>query len=319
MLRGARACASDCSSTAVRRRALLASCAASPLLASRAAHAAAASILFQNTAPAPPLGKVDPVFAASLSAAVDATRAALNVLPDTAFQLAFNKLFRREWPYYQANHAAALPAFPDLAGESTGLGNPLYYNFVAYCQLKVLAANLPQDSRPAFASELGRRLLAVAGAQPLPAGADDASLRAAVRSLCDAFVAGGYMAAFSLAWGEPALATLPRRDDALRAATEPASGAARRFTLRLEAPADLAGGVALRAEEGGWWPAPVPCALAALLASAAPGAVIDELYFQDAWAAPPRLQDRLLLALGDPFFSVDVPFVPDTLVMDVIL
>jgi hypothetical protein len=74
--------------------------------------------------------------------------------------------------------------------------------------------------------------------------------------------------------------------------------------------------VALRAEEDGFWAALVPSALGALLRATGRPAVIDETYFQDNWQSPAALSDRVLLALGDPFFQVEVPFVPDVLICD---
>ena len=267
----------------------------------------------------------------------DETRDALQVLPAAAAQAEFGRLYRQEWQYYRQANAARLPALATLAdgtGVGSGLGNPAYLNFVLYIQFKVLARHLDGvEARDAFSRALGDKLLAavapgavaVATAPP-EAGADaDAPLRAAIRVLADAFVAGGYARAYTLAWDNavPFLPGRPGADAALEAA-EQASGAAMgtdggratRFQLRLEQPADLEGGVALRAEEDGFWAALVPSALGALLRAAGRPALIDETYFQDAWQGPPALRDRLLLAFGDPFFQVEVPFVPDVLICD---
>jgi hypothetical protein len=290
----------------------------------------------------------------------DATREALGVLPSRDAQLAFSRLYRQEWPYYQKANAARLPALPagaDTGGDTTGLSNASYLNFVLYVQFKVLAkALLGAPARNAFSAALGDRLLAaaapgaVATARRRGAGGDadgDDALRAGIRELLDAFVAGGYMRSYVLAWGAaPFLPDTPggadsadasedfdkigaaepspeqqQQADALRdgtagSGTVGAGARARRFQVRLVAPADIEGGVALRAEEDGFWAALVPSALAALLRAAGRPAAVDETYFQDAWQSPPALRDRLLLALGDPFFEVEVPFTPDTLVLD---
>ena len=275
----------------------------------------------------------------------DATREALRVLPSDQAQLEFSRLYRQEWPYYQKANASQLPPLPPAAagadgapGDTTGLSNPAYLNFVLYVQFKVLARHLGDDAaRDAFTAALGDRLLAAAApgalatARRTPSGVGsdpDAALKAGIRELLDAFVRGGYMRSYALAWD--AAPFLPGAPDALDAPSGEGvsaggdAGAAppamRGFQARLRAPADLPGGVALRAEEGGFWAALVPAALAALLRGAGrPASAVDETYFQDAWQSPPRLSDRLLLALGDPFFQVDVPFTPDTLVLDVAL
>jgi len=198
----------------------------------------------------------------------------------------------------------------------------------------VLAKHLKGDeARAAFSAALGDRLLAAVApgaaaaalAAPTPGADADAPLRGAIRSLVEPFVAGGYARSYSLAWGN-ATAFLPSSpgaeaaEEAAARASEAPSGAepgrASRFQLRLEQPADLEGGVALRAEEDGWWAALVPSALGALLRVARRPAVLDETYFQDRWQSPPALRDRVLLALGDPFFQVEVPFVPDVLICD---
>ena len=268
----------------------------------------------------------------------DETRDALQVLPSAQAQAEFGRLFRQEWPFYQHAYAARLPTLPSLAdGAATGggLSNPTYLNFVLYTQFKVLARHLDgAAARDAFSRALGDRLLAavapgavsVATAPPAPGEDADAPLRAAIRLLVDAFVAGGYLRAYTLAWDNavPFLPGAPGAEAAAEAAQQ-ASGAfgssedggrATRFQLRLEQPADLEGGVALRAEEEGFWAALVPSALGALLRAANRPAVIDETYFQDNWQSPSALRDRVLLALGDPFFQVEVPFVPDVLICD---
>lgn len=44
----------------------------------------------------------------------------------------------------------------------------------------------------------------------------------------------------------------------------------------------------------------------------------DETFFQNEWQSPSDLKSKLLLFIGDPLFQVDVPFTPDTLVMEVV-
>ena len=274
-----------------------------------------------------------------LTGVADETREALQVLPSAQAQAEFGRLFRQEWPFYQRAYAARLPTLPALADGAAiggGLSNPTYLNFVLYTQFKVLARHLDGvAARDAFSRALGDRLLATVApgavrvaAAPPAAGEDaDAPLRAGIRVLVDAFVAGGYLRAYTLAWDNavPFLPGRPGADAAAEAAqqasnafggSEGAGGPAARFQLRLEQPADLEGGVALRAEEDGFWAALVPSALGALLRAVNRPAVIDETYFQDTWQSPSALSDRLLLALGDPFFQVEVPFVPDVLICD---
>jgi hypothetical protein len=326
----------------LRRRGALASISALAALCappSRALQLPSAAALFQAQPRSAQL-QVDPAFASLLTGVADETREALGVLASTDAQIEFSRLFRQEWPYYQRANAARLPSLPELGngpavgspGAAGGLSNPSYLNFVLYCLFKVLARHLnTPEARTAFTRALGDRLLAAVApgatavaAAPPPPGADaDAPLRAAIRQLLDAFVAGGYAKSYSLAWDNsmPFLPGVPGADAAV-AAAEAASGAfgsrgrAERFQLRVEQPADLEGGVALRAEEDGFWAALVPAALGALLRSANRPAEIDEVYFQDAWQGPAALSDRVLLALGDPFFTVEVPFVPDVLICD---
>ena len=145
-------------------------------------------------------------------------------------------------------------------------------------------------------------------------------LRSSVTALLDWFVAGGYMRSYSVFWGAlPSLPDLPGTSAALQSSVSDAgeNGVPGRCQIRLNAPADLAGCVALRAEQDGWWLRLVPATLAALFDTAGCTADIDEAFFQDVWQSPSKLSDRILLALGDPAGVVEVPFVPDTLALDV--
>ena len=126
------------------------------------------------------------------------------------------------------------------------------------------------------------------------------------------------MRSYTITWGAlPSLPDVPGGVNASDSRVQFDDVAPRRCQLKLNAPADLTGGVALRAEEAGWWSRLVPCALLALWSAAGLTARIDENYFQDTWHSPAKLSDKVLLALGDPLFSVDVPFTPDTLALDV--
>lgn len=45
-------------------------------------------------------------------------------------------------------------------------------------------------------------------------------------------------------------------------------------------------------------------------------ATVDEYFFQDKWQGPKSLKDQILLFLGDPLMTVEVPWEPTTLVQD---
>ena len=89
--------------------------------------------------------------------------------------------------------------------------------------------------------------------------------------------------------------------------------------IKLYLPADIAGGVALRAEEDGFWSRAVSSMISRLLYCSGYGrgnTSVDEYFFQDAWSGPTRLQDKVLLFFGDPLQLVDVPWAPTTLVQN---
>ena len=194
----------------------------------------------------------------------------------------------------------------------------LELNFALYVTGKIIARQgLPDDShRKAFSSELGRSLLSSLAPVSSPR---DVSLRERVQELLETLVAEGYCRSYVLTWGSsPGLPSAPGSAAATASVVEDAEELPLRAAqIRLNAPIDIAGGIALRAEEGGWWPSPVASSLLALWGRAGyADAQCDESFFQDQWVSPPRLADRMLLALGDPLGSVEVPFVPDVLVLD---
>ncbi|GBF88207.1 hypothetical protein Rsub_00919 [Raphidocelis subcapitata] len=90
------------------------------------------------------------------------------------------------------------------------------------------------------------------------------------------------------------------------------------FQIKMLQPADIRASVALRSEEDGFWGRHVSAAVGALLAAGGwstlntPG----EYFYQDDWKGPSSLGDKLLLALGDPLQTVDIPWTPTTLVSD---
>ena len=273
---------------------------------------------------------LNPGFAALLLATVVQTAQAQQVSQDGLLR-EVDQLLRREWTYYAPVNALALQPAPSAAlllgtaspALTTRLSQPLFLNFVLYCTFKAVARCLPTvDAREQFSQALGERLLAAVAPQAAVAahasGGGEASVRVAVPVLLDAFVAGGYMRSYTITWGAlPSLPDVPGGVNASDSRVQFDDVAPRRCQLKLNAPADLTGGVALRAEEAGWWSRLVPCALLALWSAAGLTARIDENYFQDTWHSPAKLSDKVLLALGDPLFSVDVPFTPDTLALDV--
>ena len=119
--------------------------------------------------------------------------------------------------------------------------------------------------------------------------------------------------------------------------------------VKLYLPADLEGGVALRAEADGFWSRAASSMLARLMHLAGYRSSVDEYFFQDSWRGPQRKVwtrdvdrrcgtvqggpaeflsspllpspsatqvDQLLLFFGDPLQLVDVPWTPTTLVQD---
>jgi hypothetical protein len=318
----------------VARRALLRLCVATAAFAAGPAEAAvqlpnAAKLFLADGDAAAPA--VQPAFAALLLGTVMQTAQAQQVPQDVLLTEA-DQLLRREWPYYAPVNALALQPAPSAAlllataspALTSRLNQPLFLNFVLYCTFKAVARCLqPTDARELFSQALGERLLAAVAPQAAVAakasGGGEAAVRMAVPVLLDAFVAGGYMRSYTITWGAfPSLPDVPGGVNASDSRVQFDDVAPRRCQLKLNAPADLTGGVALRAEEAGWWSRLVPCALLALWAAGGlTTARVDESYFQDTWHSPAKLTDKLLLALGDPLFSVDVPFTPDTLALDV--
>jgi len=247
-------------------------------------------------------------------------------ISDDTWLAELQRLQQQEWRYYATARKLALQPPPPLRvfsdADAAGLADPALLNFLLYCRAKVLAKHLPGDAaRDAFTRQLGRCLVGEsATALPPPQRGSEAALRSSVTALLDWYVRGGYMRSYSVSWGTlPSLPDLPGSSSASQSSVSDAgqSGVPGRCQIRLNAPADLAGCVALRAEQQGWWLRLVPATLGALFDNAGFGADIDEAFFQDVWQSPSKLSDRILLALGDPAGVVEVPFVPDTLALDV--
>ena len=55
---------------------------------------------------------------------------------------------------------------------------------------------------------------------------------------------------------------------------------------------------------------------AVLEAGGCTSATVDEYFFQDLWRGPTSVVDKILLFLGDPLMTVEVPWEPTTLVQD---
>lgn len=87
--------------------------------------------------------------------------------------------------------------------------------------------------------------------------------------------------------------------------------------VRLLLPADLDGSISHQQEQG-FYPAIVPVALRLILQIGFnPEAKWTDLYFfQDAYRPPSSLKDKLLLAFGDPLQTVEIPWIPTSLVVD---
>lgn len=86
--------------------------------------------------------------------------------------------------------------------------------------------------------------------------------------------------------------------------------------VRLQQPADIHGSVSLRSEQDGFNSRSVANLLRRLFARAGYDAHADEVFLQDAWHGPKGLKDRILLFLGDPLMSVEVPWTPESLVQN---
>lgn len=281
-----------------RRVALVLSgaCFVQPQQSALAAPPPSALSLF-SLPPSAPKPNLVPSFAQLLLQTVDEVAAAS--LPSAPLDVDLQRFQARERKY------ANLPAQCD--------GSPRCLNWELYCRGKVFAPRLSEGlERDVFAAELGRALCAA-----LPPTPHD-SFVAALPALLQSFVDGGYCRSYLIE-----LNTLPGLPDAPGWTARGESSVVgspdeplRRLQIRLAAPADIEGGIALRAEENGWRLRLVAEAVTHLAKQFGFAATADETFFQDAWTGPPALGDKLLLALGDPFFSVQVPFVPDTLVLD---
>jgi len=302
------------SQQALQRRTAL-SLALSSLAWPAAAAPPQALRLFQSRSKPAAQPSVQPAFTRALVASIDDAREAQTQLSALSLAQETRRLERQEWPFYAA--ANSLPRSLPPESDEQWLASPALLNFRLYTTFKSLGKSLDNASRDAFTSALGACLL-----RRLLPQRTSGSLQTELTALLDALIAGGYARSYVLTLGtvSPGLPELPGEtaSHASRVVVQPgwADGATGAVQVRLNAPMDIAGGVALRAEEDGWWGRPVPALLSALLGELGCGAPATESFFQDEWQSPDGLQARLLLALGDPLGIVDVPFVPDTLVLD---
>lgn len=325
----------------------------SPPLAAHAAAWPAALSLFRPQANAPPRPPVSSALATALLDCVDA--AAADVLPPPLIDAAVAQLRARERRFCaRLPQPAGAPCPPTLAAcldfelylrgkalaaRLDGAGRE---RLAASLGERVLDAALPDLAASAkppdaaafpallralldalvaggYATACSLELDALPSLPERPGWADDAAALAATAAAAAA--ASPAAAPGGLAEGgwrqpqPPAPASA-----AASAAAAPPQSQPRRAQLRLSRPADLLGGVALRSEEGGWRLRLVADAAAALgrrCRLPGPGPLTaDETFFQDRWTGPATAADTLLLALGDPFMSVEVPFEPDSLVVD---
>ncbi|MEW5305544.1 MAG: hypothetical protein WDW36_008078 [Sanguina aurantia] len=237
--------------------------------------------------------------------------------------------------YYAKANRARLPLIPDLTDMSGGLSNPCYWNFLIYCLWKVVSRYvISPEARTEFCSQAGADLLSrvwpEAGERCAAAKADGPASQAAVLQLVSELMGilntGRYMSAWQLTWGEQPGSWPPDWftaspgivvGDAMDSGSADPAQPGMVFQLRLHQPADLAGSVAIRSEDEGFWPRAVSSMLKHLLADAGyTAATVDEYFFQDIWEGPTSLSDRLLLLFGDPLERVEVPFNPSTLVQN---
>ncbi|GAX78310.1 hypothetical protein CEUSTIGMA_g5752.t1 [Chlamydomonas eustigma] len=174
------------------------------------------------------------------------------------------------------------------------------------------------------------------GRQILPAS----RLISVVQQLLERLQSQGYMCGYQIVWGEvpgtwpedwmksqPRVVVAEQLMDGnaseLDEAGNGAGSASKRvgsmmtMQIKLHMPADIEGGVALRAEEDGFWPRAVSSMLFTIFELTGYGSSqVDEYFYQDYWSGPAKMSDKLLLMLGDPFEQVDIPWVPTTLVQD---
>ncbi|KAG1667070.1 hypothetical protein FOA52_000433, partial [Chlamydomonas sp. UWO 241] len=314
--------------------------------AAPATHAHAASLLDERPPSSPAAAVADAScassrlsgeLAAALSGALYSALLELGLAEDRDLQREIFKLRDREYRYYYEANTDKLPRVPDLSDMSGGMSNRTYFNFNFYVLWKVAARHaVGADARTALCSAFGRQLLprvwagadaaAVATARAGPGGrASQAATLGLLTTLLDALKEGGYICSYQVVWGEapgawPGDWFVSQDRITGEAASAGADARGTVFQLKLHQPADIAGSIALRAEEDGFWSRAVSSMAVALMGKAGYGrAVVDEYFVQDTWQGPPSLAARVLLALGDPLEMVDVPFVPSTLVQDWVL
>jgi len=262
-------------------------------------------------------------FSSALLQSLAEARAELRV-DEADFSAAVTRLASAEWPFAWRYAYGSSPPPPPLL--STPPTDAFALNFLLYAAFKTTARFLPEpEQRLVLDETLGRLILlrvAPAAGQAARAAAEQHDEQAFVRSLqacLEALVTAGYCRTFVLAWG----ATPDVLSDAAPGGVEAElstvlpAGSARGAQLRLNAPVDIAGGVALRAEENGWWGRPASAMLSSLFREGGYEATFDEDFLQDAWKGPSKFSDQVLLALGDPLGSVDIPFQPDVLLINV--
>jgi len=278
--------------------------------------------------------RLRPELAAAFTGSVyDALLQQCKGLDGEALQREVYSLREREWPYYRQAQQASLPAVPDLSDASGGLSNPVFFNFLSYILWKVAGRHVKD---PLQRQQLNRRagqflaeralpeslrLAALSAAAPGSNGrAAPADLKEALVSALQTFKVGGYVDDYRIAFGgTPNLPDQPYGEP-ISAVDVPASEDAAGlevFQVTLRAPADILGSVSLRGEEDGWFGRAASAALTAVLAAGGwPAPFPDEFFFQDEWRGPRTLGERALLLLGDPLQTVEVPWVPTSLIQD---
>eukprot|EP00879_Flechtneria_rotunda_P028266 GHRR01030363.1.p1 GENE.GHRR01030363.1~~GHRR01030363.1.p1 ORF type:complete len:315 (+),score=152.41 GHRR01030363.1:121-1065(+) len=156
--------------------------------------------------------KLDPVLASAFVAAVDKVVQQQGILPEEQLQRERYKLQQQEYKYYLAANKERMPQLPELADNSGGLSNRLYFNFVSYILWKVVAKNLGPDSekRTAFCAAVGEALLVdmlpdivklvTAAAQGDAHQAPAAVLIPALRDVLNHLQQHGYLCSYQLVW-----------------------------------------------------------------------------------------------------------------------
>eukprot|EP00878_Enallax_costatus_P013844 GHUV01014479.1.p1 GENE.GHUV01014479.1~~GHUV01014479.1.p1 ORF type:complete len:339 (+),score=61.67 GHUV01014479.1:238-1254(+) len=155
--------------------------------------------------------RLDPTLAAAfMQAAYDVVQQQ-QVMPEQQLQLERFRLQNQEYKYYAAANKDRMPQLPNLADNSGGLSNRLYYNFVSYCLWKTIAKHLvTPEQRTAFCAAVGEMLLpqlvpditaavqkAATGGQPAPT----AVMIPAIQGLLNHLQQRGYLCGYQLVLG----------------------------------------------------------------------------------------------------------------------